>query len=167
MKHSLDEFIQKKREAFDTQLPPDGHLERFEQRLKRRTIGRHRRILTTAAAAVLLLVGIQFMVTREPAESIPGNVSEVAGFYNRQLEDEIEQLLPVLYRINEKEREAVLEDIRIMENETEEWKKNAPKMTEEELIALIINRYLIQIESIQHIREVLEQQAGQPSIVTL
>lgn len=97
---------------------------------------------------------------------MPEAVSEVAGFYNRQLEDEIEKLLPLLLRIDREEQQTVLEDIRTMTEETEVWEKNVPKMTEEELIARVIDRYHMQIGSIRHIRGILEQQTGEAARIT-
>ncbi|MDR1756864.1 MAG: hypothetical protein LBR65_07925 [Culturomica sp.] len=170
MNPSGDERIKSRWDFLDDAIPPDGHIQRFEQRLDKRA-GRKRTwfrgtLWATAAASVILLLGIQLLQELKTADKMPEAVSEVAGFYNRQLEDEIEKLLPLLLRIDREEQQTVLEDIRTMTEETEVWEKNVPKMTEEELIARVIDRYHMQIGSIRHIRGILEQQTGEAARIT-
>ena len=62
MNRQLEKIIKENRPSFDNQLPPDGHLLRFEQRLilqRRRRNTKYRiRFVAAVAASILLLFWI-------------------------------------------------------------------------------------------------------------
>ena len=149
MSNSLDEQIRKQAGMLDNALPPMGHFERFEQRL--RWI-----ITTSAAAAIALILMFQYSRPRQ-AMSYPESIQEVTAYYNRQLQDEIGKVREETDYITDlQSQREVRDNIEDMQIKFQKWGASLPRMSEEDHIALIVLRYNAEMESLQRIRAILE-----------
>ncbi|EHP48157.1 hypothetical protein [Odoribacter laneus] len=161
MSNLLNEKIKNQAEIFDTALPPFGHFERFEERLERheQRKNRHARrwiIVTSAAATLALILMFQYFYPIRIPSATTDSIKEVTTYYNRQLQQQINDIEQNINLVNEPERDEILKDITDMENESQKLDKKVPGITEEEYIAYIISRYNMQLESLEHIQTILK-----------
>lgn len=161
MKTSLTEKIQNNREAFDRAIPPFGHLERFEQKLesrdKRRTLQSRRWITATSIAAMLAVILIfQFTHSIRTHPLGQESVTEVAGFYKLQLNDEVHRIKEELNQADIPNRQEIIDDLNIILTDSEENEVPQTLMPAEEKITLIVLRYNAKIKTLRHIQSILE-----------
>lgn len=161
MKTSLSDQIKNKREAFDHAVPPFGHFERFEQKLdnqeKRRTLQSRRWITATSIAAMLAVILIfQFTHSIRTQPIGPESVTEVAGYYNLQLNEEIDKIKADLSRVDFPNRQEIIEDLNAILKDNGESDFPKIQMPEEEKITLIVWRYNAKMQTLQHIQDIVE-----------
>lgn len=161
MKTSLTDQIKNNREAFDRAVPAFGHFERFEQKLekqeKRHTRPNRRWITASSIAAMFALILI-FQFTRTlhtyPAET--ESVTEVAGYYRLQLNEEITKIQQQIEKLDAPHRKELIHDLRVIMKDNEETKIAETSLTAEEKISLIVWRYNTKLETLQHIHSIIE-----------
>lgn len=164
MKTSLDNWIKKHAETFDDHIPPMGHFERFNERLerreKRRTLHTRRWIIATSVAAMLAIV-LMFQytapVTSGTSNTQPEAIAEIVNFYNMRMTDEIDRLEKQLATLDETSRQDLLTDLEKMKKDAGNFNKQNAEINEEAYIAAIITHYNAQLESLEHIRIILQQ----------
>ena len=162
MKTNLDNINKNERESFDNILPPMGHFERFNERLEQRARNRTkqfiRRIFATAAAAIItLLLLFRYAHVETYPSSEPDAVAEVISFYNVQVNEEFEQIEKELCHLDAVSRNELLTDMETMKNDSAEFASRNPDINDEAYIAAIITHYKAQLESLEHIRFILQK----------
>lgn len=169
MKTSLDNWIKKHAETFDDHIPPMGHFERFNERLERRekqrTLHTRRWIIATSVAAMVAIV-LMFQytppATTDTLNVQPEAIAEIINFYNMRMTDEIDRLEKQLAALDETSRQDLLTDIEKMRKDAGNFNKQNAEINEEAYIAAIITHYNAQLESLEHIRTMLEKTQEEP-----
>lgn len=155
MKISPDEQIKQHSQDFDWAEPLPGHVNRFEQRLFRQKIRRHRWIsISSVAASLALLLIVQ--MTYRPHTPDPDSVYEVVRYYNMQLNSQIDLLRNKANLMDNTGKVELLNDLEQMHKEYLNTAYQPPNILQEEQIAYIIQNYNAQIESLRHIEGILE-----------
>lgn len=160
MKTSFDHKLKEHPEFFDTEIPPFGHLERFEQRLvkheKKKTRHWHRWIISTSVAATIaILLIFQLMSPIYPSRQTNDSIHDVARFYRLQLSEEIQKVERQLCVVDKQAQQELQKDLEAMK--TSQLEKVPTYLPTDDQIALIVLRYNTYIESLQHIQSILEE----------
>lgn len=159
-------FENKIKEIFESRVElPDGHRERFEQRLKNRRdanagIDRPSRVisfnkwLTVAAAAAAILVGLIFIIDpSEEAQQQGTELADVRNYYRLLLEEQADATRQLAQKVDGKHREVLLANIERIENLT----VPEVQIPDDEYIVLIADVYTGKIESLQNIQNILKE----------
>ncbi len=160
MKVSFKDNLNERTGIFDTEVPPFGHFERFEQRLekheKRKTLRwRNWVIVSSIAATVAIILMLQLTYPiRIPLENRE-SVKEVAQFYRQQLNEEVQKIEQQLDLVDPGSRPELQHDIESLKSSASQSPRFPPHLQKEEKIAIIVQQYNIYMESLQYIQEIL------------
>jgi len=160
MKTPLSELFRQHRSNFDTAVPPFGHFERFEQQLEQHEKRRHRQsriwIITTSVAAIItIILMFQFLYVIPPQPNI--SFQEIAGFYNMQLNEKIDHIKNNLQNLDNQSRQELLNDLTVMQESNKKFNPQNLNTSQENQIAWMIQRYNLQMESLQRIEGLIEK----------
>lgn len=159
---NLEKFVVENREAFDREIPSlkvwaeiDKGLR--EQRSRRLPLWRS---LSVAAAVLILLItgaaaghylgGAGADKATIAIEDIAPEYVEMAQYYERQIDNKVQQLAG--YR----QGESVLEDFEQLDNQMEELKEEllrAPKGREEQIVENLIRSYQTKVQILERVLE--------------
>lgn len=161
MKTSLTDLIKNNPQAFSHDIPPFGHFERFEQKLEaseqRHLLQSRRWIMATSIAAMLAVILIfQFTHSLHTSPATNESVTEVAGYYTLQLNEEIDKLKQELKTVDVQSRQEIMNDIRRMLKDNLPDEISRMQAPQEEKITLIVMRYNACMQTLQHIQSLLE-----------
>lgn len=162
MKTPLSEHLRQHRPDFDTAVPPFGHFERFEQRLEQLEQRRHWQsriwlITTSVAAMIAIILMFQFLYIMPPQPQPTISFQEIAGFYNMQLNEKIDHIKNSLQNLDSQSRQELLNDLTVMLESNKKFNPQNLNTSQENQIAWMIQRYNIQMESLQHIEGLVEK----------
>ena len=158
MNRQLEKIIKENRSSFDNQLPSDGHLLRFEQRLilqrRRRNTKYCIRFVAAIAASILLLLGIlppESGSDQAQASDIPG----VTAYYQFKISEQIDSI-NVLVEKNEEAKILLQKAIKSMQQEVNALQEIGKNIPEENYISALVRCYDKQIETLTSIQSLLE-----------
>lgn len=155
MKISLNELPQHL-SALDAAQPPHGHLQRFEKKLTRQRFFSLQRLAILPAAAIITMILVLRLIYPSTTQG-SDPIDEVIGYYNMQLNTEIEQVKSgLLLQAGTESCREIYRDLQQMYQEYLKSLEFPDFMTDEEKIVYIINNYRARMESLRNIREILE-----------
>lgn len=158
MNRQLEKIIKENRSSFDNQLPPDGHLLRFEQRLilqeRRRNTKYSIRFVVAIAASILLLLGI---LPRESGsdQAQASDISAVTAYYQFKISEQIDSI-NVLVEKNEEAKILLQKAIKSMQQEVDALQETGKKIPAGNYISALVRCYDKQIETLTTIQSLLE-----------
>ncbi len=158
MNRQIEKIIRENRQAFDNEIPPEGHLYRFEQRLiSRNQPGRIRqriRLIAAIAATILLLFWI-FPQKSGGDRAQASNSSAATMYYQFKISEQIDSI-NILIEKNEEAKLLVQEAIQSMQQEMNSLIENKKAVPEENYIPALILCYDKQVETLKNIQSILE-----------
>lgn len=160
MKTSLEDKIRTHRDAFDDQLPPEGHLERFAGRLyesEQKTWQRStfRAALVAVAAVVAVALVFRFAMPSSTSQKPLSEVQQVTLYYNVQLKEQANQIETQLVKLDPQSREAIVNEIRSIVASAQIPDPEYALMTQQEQINYTVRRYNTYQQSLQTIENML------------
>ena len=160
---------------------PDGHRERFEQRLQSRmagkeeahdtfgdvaTAGKQRKIvswkmwLSTSVAAAAVIAGVVFLMNPFAKDGHGAELAEVRNYYAILLEEQADATRQMIQQVDETHRKILLANVELIENEP----LPDVQMPDDEYIILIAGFYSKKIETLQNIQDILSATESQENI---
>lgn len=161
MKNVFDKIPpEEKYEKFDNIPLPEGHLDRFKQRLaKERRKRVFRRILVSSISIAAMLAIAVFLQIDRPAvysEGTPATqTEEVAYHYNYLLNEKIEEIRAIIYQEGANKHAQLLSDLEEMQENTLNPEQSENLLSQDDQIALIIKNYDARISSLENIESLL------------
>lgn len=137
--------------------PLQGHRDRFSGKLQATTGNKKpipiRKIISYLSVAAVFAGCIFFLKDfLKPIDNVEDeSLTEVQTYYSMQLQEKIDDIEPLLQRIDEQDRANLISDIESMQQEAD----SSIQESDEKNIELIVTTYSSKIESLQHIHEIL------------
>ncbi|MDL2251324.1 hypothetical protein LJC12_00560 [Odoribacter sp. OttesenSCG-928-J03] len=158
---TLEDKIKNNRGGFDREVPEAGHMERFAQRLERsrrsRKILYRRYIMTIGSVAAILIMGLTLMFNlNTKQDDCTSPICEVKRYYYMQVLEEAEEIKDAYKNGNQLVNRELKRNINTIIEESDINRVQTENMTEEEEIAFIISYYNYKIESLRHIKSLIE-----------
>ena len=158
MNRQLEKIIKENRPLFDNQLPPDGHLSRFEQRLalqeRRRNTKYRIRFVVAIAASILLLFWI-FPRESDNYQAQASDISAVTAYYQFKISEQVDSI-NVLVEKNEEAKILLQKAIKSMQQEVDALQEIGKNIPAENYISALVRCYDKQIETLTSIQSLLE-----------
>ena len=167
IKNQLEKKIKENAEAIfwpDMDLP-DGHRQRFEQRLKAVRVGKKEEtagkpgkiasrkigiIISVTAAAVLIC--FVFLFNPFVKEQNRYALADVRNYYIIQLEEQADATRQLIRQVDETHRETLFANVDFIENEP----FPDVQITDDEYIILIASFYSTKIETLQNLQNIIK-----------
>jgi hypothetical protein len=155
---TLDDYIRKNPELFDTDEPEAGHIERFHSRLQRESRRHTVSILFKIAAVILLAFVIGYTVMQEHRQLSRGlnkvfagaessELKEAEQFYMVQLDLYYTKLEKLPFRNDGEQKRQILNELSFMDKEVRNMKRDLRQNPGDERIEnAIINYYQVKLE---------------------
>lgn len=159
----LTQFIQQNLSSFNSDEPPDGHFERFRQKLEMRKKGRRVNLpLVAAAAAVacIVITGTLGVLYHNPSilqfnqygvsQAIATDLLEVETYYSAIVEAKYREVSNLSREANpalEQEAKRLLADLQLGYQTLKEDLLHSPK--QDRIIDAIVQNYKVQIEVLE------------------
>ena len=163
----LENRIKENAEAIfgpDMELP-DGHRQRFEQRLKAVRVGLKEDVagksgkitswkigFITAVAVAATLIGFVFLLNPFAKEQSSHALVEVQNYYNMLLEEQADVTRQLIRQVDETHRETLFANVDFIENES----LPDVQITDDEYIILIASFYSTKIETLQNLQNIIK-----------
>jgi len=163
----LENRIKENAEAIfepDMELP-DGHRQRFEQRLEtvrvgqgEETAGKSDKIASwkigfiTTVVVAAALIGFVFLLNPFAKEQNRNALADVRNYYNMQLEEQADATRNLILQVDETHRETLFANVDFIENEP----LPDVQITDDEYIILIADFYSTKIETLQNIQNIIK-----------
>jgi hypothetical protein len=137
--------------------PVRGHRERFAGKLQAATGGKKqvpiRRIISYMAVAAIfagcIFIFRDIFMPDYPVET--ESPAEVQTYYSMQLQEKIDDIEPLLQRMDEQDRATLMHDIEAMQQEADTGIQDS----DDKDIDLIVTTYTSKIEALEHINYIL------------
>ncbi len=165
MKTTMEDNIRQNLRAFDSELPPEGHLERFELRLRaaeqaRKEVKTWRRPGVRAAwisvAALVAVVCLFRWGIPQGVRPVEDEVAQVGRYYDGQLREQAREVEALTVRLDPESRAAILREIRGIVDRAGINEPEYALMTPPEQINFLVRRYNTYSRTLGQIEEVLE-----------
>lgn len=159
MKKNIEDIIREKTTSFDSEVPSEGHFERFAKQLESRGQKKNQNQFlywTLCTAAVLLLfINILPFVRSEPTLQ-PDPISETVAYYNGKINIAIEAIEPLLKNLDDSTRHDLTTVLQTMQTECEKFAITPPITKKDNYLAAIRTHYDAKLTSLQHIQHILK-----------
>ena len=167
--NNLEKQIKEQRLLLDSDLPREGHEERFVQKLKRmpeqgpvRRI-RFRHAIQVAAAVAVILTSAVLLVRTEKSTSkaarqeIPADIMEADIYYTSQLDARYDEISGFHFD-NEEEKAVLLHELKDLEEYHQQLMKDLEANPDDErVLAALIRHYQLKMELMDQIIKQLNQ----------
>ncbi|MDR1896375.1 MAG: hypothetical protein LBR10_06255 [Prevotellaceae bacterium] len=163
----LDDFIKQNQDAFNSEEPPKGHFKRFEKRLNRSTQrkpGRKRKLQTIVniAAALGFVAGVaaswMFFTYRHNAQCVLSpEANKIKQHYTLILNNKTRDIEQLLCRFDEDVCKEIMGDVKTVTQNSENFSHSFCNGSDNG-IAVMVDFYNLQIQTLQNISSVLEIQ---------
>ena len=158
-KFDLEGFIKNNKALFNTEEPPEGHFDRFQAKLDRKS-GKSRSLLYRSmkyAAVIVLLISGYFAYDKadifnkneELAENIneEEDFTEVANYYDSQIDQKFEELNNITCKPGDGQKEIVNNDLNELLESYNELENELISNPENPMVRnAVINNYQMRIE---------------------
>lgn len=169
MKTSLEDKIRTHRETFDDQLPPEGHLERFVEKLydseqknwQRRTF---RAMMVAMAAVIAIALVFHFTLPTSTQQESLNEVEQITHYCDIRLQKQANQIEGQLMKLDPQSREAIIKEIRSIVASAQITDPEYALMTQQEQISYTVRRYNAYHQSLQTIEKMLNTLLNHTSI---
>ena len=166
MKTSLEDKIRTHLEAFDDQLPPEGHLERFVEKLyeseqknwQRRTF---RAMMVAMAAVIAIALVFHFTLPTSTQQESLNEVEQITHYCDIRLQKQANQIEGQLVKLDP---EAIIKEIRSIVASAQITDPEYALMTQQEQISYTVRRYNAYHQSLQTIEKMLNTLLNHTSI---
>ena len=170
----LDDYIKNNADKFNDEEPPEGHRQRFEQRLKGISVKKRNKIpiLKNAyfypAAAIIIGItsGLLFLARSGNAAHIcllSEEMLETQNYYASELDTNVERLKKILADVDADARAEVMTEVEIIMEDSE---KLPPVLcnNNDESFNVLVNFYNSKINTVQNIILIMESRTGTTNI---
>lgn len=109
--------------------------------------------LATSAAVAAVVAALVFLPDPSAANQPDSKLADIRNYYTMQLEEQVDATKQLIQRVDEVHREALLANIRQIENEP------VPdvQITDDEYIVLIAGVYTHKIETLQNLQNIIKE----------
>lgn len=147
----IDEFINQNRDAFDHELPPAGHLKRFEAKLNKKGNSIRRLIWTTRTIAAASILAFIFLLNMQqpPKEqtqvvALSTEYLEAEKYYKGNIEEKLSELKNRSCETDIVHEERILNDLLDIDRNYEVLRKELIRNgNEERIMEAMINCFRI------------------------
>ena len=159
--NSLEKYVRDNRSLFDEE-PPAGHVERFQQKMRRKTAKNValRRVLSIAASiAILTTAGIMWLYREKQAEiKVFENASDMKICYLEKMNMVAEQIELLTTDFDNASRQQLINDVHdIINIANDDFESELPEELPEDVAKVILSDYYRKIlESLELIVHQLE-----------
>jgi|GEM_PF-1450951 exonuclease III len=171
----LTQFIQQNLSSFNSDDPPDGHFERFRQKLEMRKKGRRVNlplVASAAAVACIVITGtlgvlyhnpsiLKFNQDRVSYQAFPPDLLEVETYYSAIIEAKYQEVSILSRGTNstlEQEAKRQLADLLLGYHTLKEDLLQSPK--QDRIIDAIIQNYKVQIDVLEKLCSSMREERG-------
>lgn len=169
MKTYLEDKIRTHRDAFDDQLPPEDHLERFVGKLyeseqknwQRRTF---RAMMVAMAAVIAIALVFHFTLPTSTQQESLNEVEQITHYCDIRLQKQANQIEGQLVKLDPQSREAIIKEIRSIVASAQITDPEYALMTQQEQISYTVRRYNAYHQSLQTIEKMLNTLLNHTSI---
>lgn len=158
-KFDLEEFVKNNQNLFNTEEPPEGHFDRFNAKLNRKS-GKSRSLLYRSMkyAAVIIFLISGFLIYDQGNIFNKNDVlvennneeedfSEVASYYDSQIDQKFEELNSITCKQGESQKETVNNDLNELTESYEELQSELNNNPNNPIVrSAVINNYQMRIE---------------------
>jgi hypothetical protein len=161
----LEKYIREHRIRFDSEQPPDGHFDRFRERLKEKPVRRIRiRHVIQVAASIAVILASAFVIinqsrngNRTAETKIPEALMEADLYYASQMDDRYEQIRNFVFE-NEEEKTLLLNELEDLDAHHQQLMSDLQANPDDErVINALIRHYQLKLEVMDQIIRQLKQ----------